>query len=722
MPLSVRMVYHADMKAHQLMRSAALLVALGLNAAAGAAAPTGLMCNLITGAQAETLDAAPRFTWITPDRGQTACQIVVEDEAARAVWDSGKVASSQSVAVPYRGKALAAGLTYTWRVRTWDGETQSEWSAKQRITFTPPGDRTFTTTRRPLRVTPIAPVKIIRKCDSHWFIDFGRAAFGTVELTLDRPAAGELTVHLGETLDGAATVSRKPGGTLRYRAITLNTQPGRHVYRVVITPDHRNTHGAAVRMPADLFEVMPFRYVEIDGLDGDLDADSIRQLSVTYPFDDDASMFKSSDPTLNAVWDLCQYTIKATSFLGVYVDGDRERIPYEADAYINQLAHYGVDREYAMARYSHEYLMHHPTWPTEWILHSVLMAEADWMYTGDAASAKAHYDDLKAKTLSALAREDGLISTQTGKMTPQVLESVHFKGKLRDIVDWPTTERDGYDPRPINTVVNAFHYRALRDMAKLARALGRGDDAAAYDAQADRVYTAFNQKLFDAASGLYVDGEDSLHSSQHANMWALAFDLVPDTRRQKVSEFVVSRGMACSVYGAQYLLEALYKSGRDEAALDLMRSKDIRSWHNMLRVGSTIALEAWDMKFKPNLDWNHAWGAAPANIIPRYLVGVRPLEPGFARALIAPQPGSLNSFHAKVPTIRGPITVDYQQRGDGYALRVSLPGNCPARLVLPHANKLAPIQLDGQPIAAPDGRIEHLAPGEHTVIVGEFRQ
>ena len=34
----------------------------------------------------------------------------------------------------------------------------------------------------------------------------------------------------------------------------------------------------------------------------------------------------------------------------------------------------------------------------------------------------------------------------------------------------------------------------------------------------------------------------------------------------------------------------------------------------MIEVGSTMTLEAWDAKYKPNLTWNHAWGAAPANI------------------------------------------------------------------------------------------------------------
>ena len=59
--------------------------------------------------------------------------------------------------------------------------------------------------------------------------------------------------------------------------------------------------------------------------------------------DDFSSEFTSSDTILNQIWDLCKYTIKATSFAGLYIDGDRERIPYEADAIINQLSHYCVD-------------------------------------------------------------------------------------------------------------------------------------------------------------------------------------------------------------------------------------------------------------------------------------------------------------------------------------------------------------------------------------------
>src|SRR5690606_15621713 len=112
--------------------------------------------------------------------------------------------------------------------------------------------------------------------------------------------------------------------------------------------------------------------------------------------------------------------------------------PYEADAYINQLCHYAVDNEYTLARYSHEYLIKHATWPTEWILQSVLMAYNDYLYTGDLRSVSHYYEDLKAKTLTVLEEDNGLISTRTGKQTPELMKAIHFKGdSIRDIVDWP---------------------------------------------------------------------------------------------------------------------------------------------------------------------------------------------------------------------------------------------------------------------------------------------
>jgi hypothetical protein len=134
--------------------------------------------------------------------------------------------------------------------------------------------------------------------------------------------------------------------------------------------------------------------------------------------------------------------------------------------------------------------------------------------------------------------------------------------------------------------------------------------------------------------------------------------------------------MACSVYGAQFLLEGLYEAGAADYALDLMRSTGERSWWNMIRVGSTVTMEAWDMKYKPNSDWNHAWGAVPANIIPRFLWGIQPVEPGFQRVRIRPQMGDLEHSRILMPTLLGPIAGRFECKSDGSKVyEITLPGN-----------------------------------------------
>jgi alpha-L-rhamnosidase len=674
----------------------------------GPNAPSGLTCELMTRAELAVIrNPRPEFGWVVnstlPNDTQTAYQILVASDRAMLekntgdLWDTGKTASTQQANMEYAGKPLASHETCFWKVRVWNSNDEASPYSRIQSFRTGELSPSYVTTRYPLVETEVKPARFVRKAEGHYFIDFGKAAFGTITLTLTSPTAGrEVQIHLGEVSDGNDGINREPGGARRYRTMTLKLDKGTHTYRVKIPPDKRNTGPKAIKMPDYIGEVMPFRYCEIVNSPCPLEPSNIRQIAVHYPFNDNASHFTSSDPVLNDVWQLCKYSIKATSFCGVYVDGDRERTPYEADAYITQLCHYCVDREYTMARYTHEYLILHPTWPTEWILQSVLMAWADYMYTGNTKSIEHFYKDLKAKTLLSLAREDGLISTQTGLVTDEVLKSIHFGGKLRDIVDWPHGnilglhggygETDDFEFKPINTVVNAFHYRAVLLMSRIAKALGKNADAERFAEAAALVKRSFNDKLLDKTKGFYVDGEGSTHSALHANMFPLAFGMVPPRYVDSVAEFIKSRGMVCSVYGSQYLLEALYAAGLDDYALQLMTDRHSdRSWPHMIYdVGTTITLEAWDNKYKPNQDWNHAWGAAPANIIPRCLMGIRPIEPGFARVQIKPQVGSLHSASLDLPTIRGTIHEDFTSvKAKSFVLNVHLPANVKAVVFLP---------------------------------------
>ena len=539
----------------------------------------------------------------------------------------------------------------------------------------------------PVHLVEQAPVAVTKPAPGVVLLDFERVAFGNLLVTPPDGFTGEVTVHFGEALLGGR-INRTPPGSVRYAHTNLTLRGA--VPQVVAPPaDDRNTgHPAAVQTPEAWGVVLPFRWVEVEGWPDDGPAITmVRRAAFAATWDDAAAAFTSSDPMLDRIWELCRYSIKATTFAGVYVDGDRERIAYEADAYLNQLSHYACDPDGQMARATFDRLLAYPTWPTEWAFHLIFMAHADWMQTGDQAWLSARYDHLVPKLLLERAREDGLLVSTAAQIE---------KG---DLVDWPGAERDGYVFTPVNTVVNAFHLRALALMAELAAAVGRDGDAQAYVARYERVAETFQRTLFDPARHLYRDGEGTDHTSQHANLFPLAFGLVPSEHRAEMMDWLINRGMRGSVYAAHYLLTALFVQGRDEAALAFMCAPGDRSWRHMVESGTTITWEAWDQNYKPNQDWNHAWGAAPAHLLPRYVLGVQPAAPGGKQLLIRPHPGSLRQAAGRVPTPRGPVEVRWERAAD-FRLHLALPAGVLARLELPAASESIGVWMAGHPVEA----------------------
>lgn len=125
-----------------------LLVPSGFAASGATLSVDDLRCEYLVNPLG--IDArAPRLSWklaaIRPEsRGlsQSAYQILVapSETALRedkgALWDSGKVASSQSLHVAYGGKPLASHDVCWWKVRVWDQDGNvSAWSAPARWTM-----------------------------------------------------------------------------------------------------------------------------------------------------------------------------------------------------------------------------------------------------------------------------------------------------------------------------------------------------------------------------------------------------------------------------------------------------------------------------------------------------------------------------------------------------------------------------------------------------------
>ena len=699
---------------------------------------TTLRCDLLAHPDQTVITAKnPRFGWVYKPffRGdhETGYRIIVASSRALAaagkgdLWDSGWVQSSNSINVLYAGSALHPNTSYCWRIAPIDSKGQhGAFSAIQRfktgntlsdplqtrgVFYHPP--RAGSANCYPLRYVPAMPVRLTNTAPGDWFIDFGQDAFGYVTLrTLGRHGGTNVEVRFGEKASGHA-VDTHPGADIRYGQTLITLRNGKATY-AVHPPAHR---GHAINPPARYGVVMPFRYVELRNFPGSLSITDVVQQRLVSEFDPHVATFTSSSRNLNQVWKLCHDSMEWLTFDGIYVDGDRERRPYEADCFIQQMTSYSMDNQFTLPRCTFEYLTHHPTWPTEWKFHMVFIAWADYLQTGNTYLLNKYYPVLTNDCLLNRAGPDGLI------------KGIRQGGSSGDIIDWPASDRDGFVWNYTNTVINAFYYRCMRIMTQVAQITGHPADATDFAARANQVFKSYQKAFWDADKHCYIDSEGTKHASIHANFFPLAFGLVPTNKVSAVVHYLNSRlasgGMIPSVYGAQYLLEGLFKAGDADTALGLMLTNSPRSWMSMINAGSTLTTEAWNTKDKPNEDWNHAWGSAAGNLISRYVLGLRPLVAGYGRVLIQPQLGhTLTYAQGKVPTIRGPIFISATKQAGQFLLRLTLPGNVTARVMLPASGSSDTQALvDGKIVSGKLANgwltLTNIGAGKHVIVTGK---
>src|ERR1700722_13900555 len=452
--------------------------------------PTGLSCDLLEHPEQTVITSAqPEFGWIYnpsfPDDRQTGYRILMTSSKTSAVlgrgnlWDSGMVSSHSSINVPYAGQVLGANADYFWRVQTVDSSgRKSRFSAIQHfrtdatlstdsdsVWSDPPGEpligliynasSNIWADRYPLHYVSATPVLVTNTGPGRWFIDFGQDAFGYAAVRVKGAYSGrEIQAEFGE-MACSNTVNPSPpcGSMVRYTNVDFSLRNGDVIYQVRPPFYPVYSKKKTINPPETFGPIMPFRYLELTNFPGTLNPADVVQERLLGEFNTNAAAFSSSSPALNQIWNLCRNSMQILSFDGVYVDGDRERTPYEADCYIHQLSAYAVDREFTTLRYSFEYLLQHPTWPTEWKFHMIFMAWADYLQTGNKDLLFRYYDTLKPDLFCWATTGDGLMKGFPG--FPQSTNS--------DVVDWPPADRDGFVIKDrqylnwTNSINNAFY-------------------------------------------------------------------------------------------------------------------------------------------------------------------------------------------------------------------------------------------------------------------------
>jgi alpha-L-rhamnosidase len=129
---------------------------------------------------------------------------------------------------------------------------------------------------------------------------------------------------------------------------------------------------------------------------------------------------------------------------------------------------------------------------------------------------------------------------------------------------------------------------------------------------------------------------------------------------------------------------ALSKFGRNDVVIKDLREK----WTTMDSVILNNTLqEYWIALPDSESQWSHC-PAGPLNILFMGIAGISPLEPGFSRCSIRPQPADFESIELTVQTIQGSIFFKSTGKVGARTIRIKLPDGCNGELILDNREKV----------------------------------
>jgi alpha-L-rhamnosidase len=262
--------------------------------------------------------------------------------------------------------------------------------------------------------------------------------------------------------------------------------------------------------------------------------------------------------------------------------------------------------------------------------------------------------------------------------------------------DWLDPKAPPDDPAAARTdpdlLATAFFAHSARLLSAACAVIGRSDDAAKYTELSERVTQAFRAEFSTPRGRLITE-------SQTAYAIALAFGLLEPSQVggavERLAAMLKRDGMTIGTgfLGTPWICPVLADHGRDDLAYRLLTQERCPSWLYPVTKGATTIWERWDAIRPDNtinpgemLSFNHyAFGAIGAWLYHR-VAGLQadPAHPGWRRFTVAPLPGGdLEYARARVDTPHGKAECGWAIHGSSFELRVRVPPNTRATVVLP---------------------------------------
>ena len=514
------------------------------------------------------------------------------------------------------------------------------------------------------------PVQAVTRCGDAVILDFGQNFAGIVEIDPAKMQGGTLTVRHGERLNGDGSL---------YTA-NLRTAKASIVY-------HKG-HSTEKYRPA--FTYMGFRYAELTGC---AYAPGLVTAYAVHTGMERTGWFACENKKVERLYQN-QLWGQRSNYVEVPTDCPQrdERQGYTGDGQVfARTGMYNYDTEafwrkflkdirYSQAQNTEGYVA--PTIPAQgpagvgfinmlgWASCDTIVPELLYWQYGTDEPLKQQYDSMKA-LVDCEVRHMGKLAGRDLWIAP-------------NLGDWLAPGRDiKYMAMHNGPVSNAFIVNDLRILAWAAHHLGRSEDEARYAAQLERTRAAY-QKTFVKPDGTMTD------DYQGAYVMALAYVLQPGALWDKVFAKLVEKlrteGIGTGFFATAQLLPLLADHGQQKLAFDLLLQENCPGWMYQVDRGATTIWERWDA-VRPDgtvneedqngsnmVSFNHYAFGAVGEFYYRYILGIQPAAPGFARVAIRPcADARLGSVDGCYRSRAGEIRVAWQMQGGQAALQLTTP-------------------------------------------------
>ncbi len=233
--------------------------------------------------------------------------------------------------------------------------------------------------------------------------------------------------------------------------------------------------------------------------------------------------------------------------------------------------------------------------------------------------------------------------------------------------DWP----DWGNKADMTAIENAWVYYALSATEEMAQILGKDEDIAFITERKEPIEKGYKTLWTDEG----FKSDDAKEPDDRANALAILSGLA-DKEQYATIKNVLSTTKNSSPYMEYYVLEALCKMGEYEVANNRIKDR----YNGMMCEDYSTLWVFWD-------SWrgtkNHAWSGGPLVIMSKHFAGITPIEAGYKKVKIDPQYALSDKMSCTVPSVKGLISLDYENTDGDYIINLTLPQDMNAVLYVP---------------------------------------